>query len=245
MSPKVGSIYNMGVWDNTLGAWVRVYKRCALALEAAARKRYRETGRSLDNGGCVGELHIVVERCFVYLCILHCDMAIGRLQVAFIEACVEQLPKDTTAAGQRQLYQAHTGVKLGATASPDGEESRALFLASDELGPMLAYSPEDPDWQAVVAMRELLRALYTDPHHHGPAGRGGCAEAPRALLQSQSNHLLYLEEDVTEALANAAGLGGGWGQCRQMALRASTPSRKKRTMTTLHGGGGGCWGQTI
>ena len=52
MSPKVGSIYNMGVWDNTLGAWVRVHERerHALALEVAAWKRL-----SLDNGGCVGE----------------------------------------------------------------------------------------------------------------------------------------------------------------------------------------------
>ena len=146
MSPKVGSIYNMGVWDNTLGAWVRVYKRCTLALEAAARKRYQETGWSLDNGGCIGEPHIVVERCFVFLCILHCCMAIGRLQVDFIEARVEELRKDTATAVQRQLYQARTGVKLGATASPDGEESRALFLAREEWGPMLAYAPKDPKW---------------------------------------------------------------------------------------------------
>ena len=84
MSPKVGSIYNMGVWDNTLGAWVPVHERRTLALEAATRKRYRETGESLDNGGCVGEPHIVVERCFVFLCILHCCMAMGRLRVAII-----------------------------------------------------------------------------------------------------------------------------------------------------------------
>ena len=93
VSPKVGSIYNMGLWDNTLGTCVWVHKRRTLALEAAARKHYRETSRSPNNGGCVGEPHI-----------LHCCMATGRLQVAFIEACLEELPKDTAAAVQRQPY---------------------------------------------------------------------------------------------------------------------------------------------
>ena len=39
--------------------------------------------------------------------------------------------------------------------------------------------------------------------------------------------------------------GWGLGQYRRMALRASTPSPKKCTMTTPHGGGGGCRGQAI
>ena len=37
-----------------------------------------------------------------------------------------------------------------------------LFLTSEELGPLLAYAPEDDEWQAVVAMRDLLRELYRD-----------------------------------------------------------------------------------
>ena len=153
-----------GVWDNSLGAWVRFHKRRTFALEAAARNCYRETGRSLDNGGCVGEPHIVFERCFVFPCILHCCMAIGRLQVAFIEARVEQLPKDTTAALRRQMHLPHTGAKLGATVSPNGAESQVLFLAWEELGPVLAYSPKDPQWQTLglVFLRGHLRALSTD-----------------------------------------------------------------------------------
>ena len=183
-----------------MGAWVQVHERRTLALEAAAQKRYRETGRSLDNGECIGEPHIVVERCFVFRCILHCCMAIGRLQVAFIEARVEEVPKDTTAAMQRQLYQARTGVKLGAITSPHGEESWALFLAWEELGPMLAYGPEDPEWQAVVAMRELLRALYTDTPTTTDLEAAAVARKSReqcCKATCQSNYLLYLEEDVT------------------------------------------------
>ena len=53
-------------------------------------------------------------------------------------------------------------MKFGATGARDGEEARALFLAWEELGPLLDYVPEDGEWQAVVAMRDLLRGLYTD-----------------------------------------------------------------------------------
>ena len=88
-------------------------------------------------------------------------MAIGRLQVAFVEARLESLPKEKAEAVKRLLYQARTGVKLGATAAAVGEEARALFLVWQEMGPLLAYAP-DPEWQAVVAMRDLLRDLYCD-----------------------------------------------------------------------------------
>ena len=86
---------------------------------------------------------IVVDRCVVFLCILHCYMAIGRLQVAFIETRFVDLPKKNADAVQPVLYRARTVVKLGATGEPDGEEAHALFLAWEELGPLLGYVPED------------------------------------------------------------------------------------------------------
>ena len=79
-----------------------------------------------------------------FLCILHCCMAIGRLQVACVEARLVSLPKENAEAVQRLLYRARTGVPLGATAAPSREEARALFLACEKMGPLLAYAPEDP-----------------------------------------------------------------------------------------------------
>ena len=155
--PMVDSIYNMRVWDKVAAAWVKAGVRRTLEGESVARRRYHETGLSLEDGGCVGDPHVVVERCLVFLCILHCCMAMGRLQVAFIEACLGDLPKDNAVGVQRVLYWARTSVRLGASASLDGEEARALFLTCEELGPLLAYAPEDDEWQAVVAMRDLLR----------------------------------------------------------------------------------------
>ena len=119
-STMVGSIYNMGVWDKVAAAWVKAEVRHTLEGEAVARLRYHVTGLSLENGGggCVGDLHIVVERGLIFLCILTCCMAMGHLHVAFIKARLGDLAKDNAVAVQRVLYRAHTGIKLGALASP-------------------------------------------------------------------------------------------------------------------------------
>ena len=82
--PMVGSIYNMGVWDKVAAAWVKVGVCRTLEGGAVARRRYQEKGFGLENGRCVGDPHIVVEGCLVFLCILHCCMAMGRLRVAFM-----------------------------------------------------------------------------------------------------------------------------------------------------------------
>ena len=119
--------------------------RRTLDNEAAACRQYHVKGRSLDNGQCIAEPHIVADWCWFSLCILHCCMAIGRLQVAFVEARLESLPKENAEAVERLLYRARRGVKLGATAAPDGEEARVLYLAWEEMGPLLAYAPEDPE----------------------------------------------------------------------------------------------------
>ena len=241
-SPLVGSIYNMGVWDKVAAAWVNVETRRTLDREEAARRRYKETGRSLENGGCIGDPHIVVDRCMVFICILHCCMAIGRLQVAFIETRLVDLPKENTDAVQRVLYRARTGVKLGATGAPDGEEARALFLAWEELGPLLDYVPEDGEWQAVVAMRDLLRELYTDKPPRGDLRAAEVARAYRAHCckeACESNYLLYLEEDVTEAVANARRLGVGLGAvCADVVESLNAILKRAYNDHSGRGGGG-------
>ena len=222
--------------------------RPTLDREEAACRRYKETGRSLENGGCIGDPYIVVDRCMVFLCILHCCMAIGRLQVAFIETRLVDLPKENVNAVQRVLYRACTGVKLGATGAPDGEEARALFLAWEELGPLLDYVPEDGEWQAVVAMRDLLRELYTDKPPRGDLRAAEVAHAYRAHCckqACQSNYLLYLEEDVTEAVANARRLGVGLGAvCADVVESLNTILKRAYNDHSGRGGRGGVPGAT-
>ena len=50
MSPMVGSIYNMGVWDEGAAAWVNVDVHRTLELEATARS----PGRCIrTDGSCL------------------------------------------------------------------------------------------------------------------------------------------------------------------------------------------------
>ena len=192
----VGSIYNMGVWDKVVAAWVKVGVRRTLEGEAVARLRYQETGLSLEKGGCVVDPHIVMQRCLVFLCILYGCMAMGRLQVAFIEARLRHLPKDNATAVQRVPYRARTGVRLSSWAAPDGEEARVLFLAWEEIGPLLAYAPEDGEWQAMGPLRDLY--LDTPPRANLRAAEVARAyRLHRCKAACQLNYLFYLEEDVT------------------------------------------------
>ena len=197
-SPLVGIIYLMGVWDKVAAAWVNVATRRTFDREEVARL-YKETGRSLENGGCIRDPHIVVDRSAVFLCILHCGRAIRRLQVAFIEIRLVDLPKENADAVQRVLYRARRGVRLGATGALDGEEARVLFLTWEELGPLLDYVPEDGEWQPVVAMRDLLRELCTDkpPRRDLRAAEVARVYGAHCCQDAcQSNYLLYLEVDA-------------------------------------------------
>ena len=112
-SPLVGSTYHMGVWDKVARAWVNVATRRTLDREEAVHLRYKETARSLENGGCIGDPHIVVDRCVVFLCILHCCMAIGRFQLAIIETRLVDLPKENANAVQRVLLLGPHGCEVG------------------------------------------------------------------------------------------------------------------------------------
>ena len=216
-SPQVESSYNMGVWDKAAAAaWLQVDVRRTLDNEAAACHQYQVTGRSLDNGGCIAEPHIVVDRCSNFLCILHCCTAFGRPQVAFVEARLQSLPKENAEAVQRLLYRAGTEVKLGATAAPDGEEAKPLCLVWEEMGPLLAYAPQDPEWQAVVAMRDLLRDLYSDTPPLNDLGASAVARQYRASL----------------------GVGVG-AVCADVVESLNAISKRAYNDHTARGGGGG------
>ena len=164
--------------------------------------------------------------------------------MAFIETRLEDLPKENADAVQRVLYRACTGVKLGATGAPDGEEACALFLAWEELGPLLDYVPETGEWPAVVAMRDLRRDMYTDKPPRGDLRAAEVARTYHAHCckeACQSNYLLYLEEDVTEAVANARRLGFGLGAvCADVVERLN--AILKRAYNDHSGRGGGCRG---
>ena len=173
----------MGVWDKGAAAWVTIGTLRILVSEAPPCLHCRDTGRSLENAVCIGVPHIAVEWCLLFLCILHSCMTIGRLQVGFTKARLLDLPSKNAKADQQVLYQAHTGVKVGAAAAPDGEEARVLFIVWEKLGLLLDYLPEDGECKAVVDMRDLLRELHQEAAKGQALSRGHCAGLPLALLQ--------------------------------------------------------------
>ena len=122
-----------------------------------------------------------------------------------------------------------------------------LFLAWEEMGPLLAYAPEDGERQAVVAMRDLLGDLYLDTP---PCADLQATEFARAYhlhccnAACQLNYLFYLEEeDVTLAVANAARLGVGLGAvCADVVESLNTILKRAYNDHTARGGGGGIVG---
>ena len=137
--------------------------------------------------------------------------------MAFIGSRLGGLPKDNATALQRVLYRSHMGVRLGSSAAPHREEARALFLAWEEIGPLLAYAPHDAEWQAVFAMRDLVRVLYCDTPPWSDLRASEVARAQslqRCKAACQLKYLFYLEGEATLALANAAALGVGLGPVR-------------------------------
>ena len=83
--------------------------------------------QSLDVEGCTDEAPLVIATNRVFLCILHCCMAFGRLFVAFVEAQVGNYPHEVAGDVRKILYRNRCGVRLAAHNAPDGEEAHNLL----------------------------------------------------------------------------------------------------------------------
>ena len=211
VAPQVGSIFNEAVRDNTAKQWNGIAARRTTRSDANNHRRYLMTRKSLDAAGCTGEPLLVIARNRVFLCILHCCMAFGRLFVAFLEAQVGNHPHEVAGEVQKILYRNRCGVRLGAHNAPDGEEAHNLFWAWEQIGPLLAYVEEDPTWQAVVGLRTLLRTLYSPiPVVPRPSCRlVAAAFREHCCGESGSHYLLFLEEDCDAMLESADACGVG------------------------------------
>ena len=160
VAPQVGSIFHEAVRDTTAKRWNGVTARRTTQSDATHHRRYQVTRKSLNAAGCTGEPLLVIAKNRVFLCILHCCMAFGRLFLAFWEAQVGNHPPEVAGEVQKILYRNRCGVPLGAHNAPDGEEAHNLFWPWKQIAPLLAYVEEDPTWQAVVGLRTLLPLVH-------------------------------------------------------------------------------------
>ena len=226
----MGSIYNMSVWDKVAAAWVKAGVGRTLEGEAVARLRYQETGLNLENGVCVGDPHIVVERCLVFLCILHCCMAMGRLQVAFIEARLGDLPKDNaTACNAYHTWHARVSdrvPRLHLTERRHGHGS-SHGRKSGHYWPMPQRMESGKPW---LPCGTSLWDLYSDTPPRTDLWAAEVARAYRlhcGKAACQSNYHFCLEEDMTLAVAIAAALGVGLGAVCANVVESLNSSLKR------------------
>ena len=87
-----------------------------------------------------------------------------------------------------------------------------MFLTWEEVRPLLAYAPEDREWQAMVAMRDLLGDLYLKTPPRTDLRAADIARAYRLhcyMAACHSNYHCYLKEEVTMAVVDAAELAVG------------------------------------
>ena len=162
-APQVGSLYYEAIWDSDACVWLGEDLVRTTESDHEQRKSFLLGAPSLKAAGCSVDTVVVMVRCRVIMCILHCCMALGRLQMANIEQLANDrlAPADqvTRAAIEATLREHRTGCHAGNDASPDGEETSRLFAAWPELALLLALAPDELLYKAVVDMAQLLRDL--------------------------------------------------------------------------------------
>ena len=211
VASQPGGVVNEAVCDNPAKQWNGTAVRRTTQSDANNHRRYLVTRKSLDAARCTGEPLLVIATNRLFLCILHCCMAFGRLFVASLEARVGTYPPQVAGKVQKILYRNRCGVRLGAHNAVDGEEAHNLFRAWEQIAPLLAYVEQDPTWQAVVVLRTLLRTLYSPI---SPVPRPSCRLVAAAFREhccgeSLSRYLLFLEDarDAMLETADACGVG--------------------------------------
>ena len=113
VAPQVGSIFNEAVRENTAKQWNGIAARRTTRSNANNHRRNLMPRKSLDAVGCTGEPLLVIARNRVFLCILHCCMAFGRLFVGFLEAQVGNHAPEVVGEVQKILYRNRCGVRFG------------------------------------------------------------------------------------------------------------------------------------
>ena len=138
-----------------------------MEADKAHHWRYPQDRHSLQHCGCVGGPMLQTDRTHVFMCILHCIMAIGRLVVQYVENLCDDLDKVLQSGVQTALDAAHT-VWLDAGASPDKEEVYRLLQAWEVVRDVACLYATHLAIVAMVDIHELLRSLTrrTTMGHH-------------------------------------------------------------------------------
>ena len=203
IAPQVGSIYNEAIWDATTQRSLGSQQRRTVQRDADHHRQYLLHGHSLQHADCVAKRLMRMARQQIFMCILDYMITMGRLVVQFLEALCTDLGKVLRAGVRSVLDQARTAIRLGSTASPEGEEGYRLLQSWEQVQDSACLDATHAGGRVVLELRELLRQLYQTyqhgprPHCLGPASHFREHVAPK----SGSHYLLFLEEDCENILA--------------------------------------------
>ena len=144
VAPRVGSIFNEALRDNMAKRWNGVAARRTTQSDANKHRRYQVTPKSLDAARCTTEPLLVIARNRVFLCILHCCMAFGRLFVAFLEAQVGNHSPWVAWEVQKILYPTGVACGWGRTTHRTGRSPTTCSEPGSELRRCLHTSRRTP-----------------------------------------------------------------------------------------------------
>ena len=82
LAPQVASVFNEGVWQKATGTWSGLEARRTMERDQTHHACFLACGKSLQIAGCSVTPFLVIPQQRVIPCIMHCTMAIGRLQTS-------------------------------------------------------------------------------------------------------------------------------------------------------------------
>ena len=215
-SPQVPSIYDEGilVFGEPTTVSGQDVERSAES-DAAQHARYVAGTRSLLCAGCVGVPLLVLCRWRVVICVLHMTMAFGRLVCAFINEAAPDVGTPERRALQKVLDDGKTHFTVGSHSAPDGEDTARILRNWEEISELLPANAGANE--AVLDLRELLRALYRTWQSDTPVGPTRCRDVARKFQEfiggERMSYMHILEHNVDDLLRHLHPYGLGMFCC--------------------------------
>ena len=216
-APQVGSLYNEGIWDSDAAVWRGKDVVRTTESDHAQRTSFLLGTPSLKAAGCSVEPVVGIARCRVVMCILHCCMAMGRLQMTNIErlAAVRLAGGDEVSrpAIQAVLHEHRTGCRLGKERRQNVAGTGCWNVAGTRCLGRVGLSPA-----SLFAGR--------DDRDRGPGGSTGCT-TPASPTGSTGGHALRATQQLCAGFASPSPTSGrsqtsSVGNPRSPAIGAAT-----------------------
>ena len=140
------------MWDSVARIWLGKDVVRTTKWDHAQQQSFLLGTPSLKAAGCLMDPVVVIARYRVVMCILQCCMAMGRLQMANIE----RLINDRLAPGDRvtcaPIYASLHEHRIGCVLWKDDEETSRLFAVWPGWALLLAVTPDEPLYVAIMAI---------------------------------------------------------------------------------------------